>query len=246
MGRGHSGTRLVAWALTRLGVRMGALPEKPTGDVQDRRFTRAIKALALRALDRPPAAPPPSRDLGRFQRAVRRYRRWLPGEETPWGWKFPETYLIGPLVAACFPQARYVHLLRDGRDVALKSHLTDDPRRRLGRKVLRACSALDAPPHVRAARSWALQVGRFRAFARTLPPAQVLEVRFERLCEKPVAVLEELAAFAGLSPDDARRAWLSAAVNPDKVGEHGTMEPERLAEVEGEIGEALRDLGYTG
>jgi hypothetical protein len=37
---------------------------------------------------------------------------------TAWGWKLCETTLILPLLAALFPTGRYIHLVRDGRDVA--------------------------------------------------------------------------------------------------------------------------------
>lgn len=43
------------------------------------------------------------------------------GRATPrtWGWKFCETVFVMPLVKRLFPNARFVHLIRDGRDVCL-------------------------------------------------------------------------------------------------------------------------------
>ena len=42
---------------------------------------------------------------------------WTPG--TRWGWKLPETGYMLPIIDQLFPTARYIHLIRDGRDVAL-------------------------------------------------------------------------------------------------------------------------------
>ena len=41
---------------------------------------------------------------------------------TPWGWKLCETTYILPLIDFLFPNAKYIHLIRDGRDVAFNNH----------------------------------------------------------------------------------------------------------------------------
>jgi hypothetical protein len=42
------------------------------------------------------------------------------------GWKLPETTLILPWIVRMFPEAYYIHWLRDPRDCILGAHLTDD------------------------------------------------------------------------------------------------------------------------
>ncbi len=244
LGRGHSGTRLLAWTLERLGVRMGARPDKPTGDVQDRRLTRLIKRLAYRAIDRPPTAAPTPRERSRLARALARYRRSLGADTTHWGWKFPETSLIGPAVQACCPSARYLHIVRDGRAVALRRHLTDDPHRRLGHKVLAACGALELPPPLRAARSWAWQLERIAAFLRTIPPARRLEVRFEQLITQPRESLERIARFVERPTTPALHAWLARTVDPTKANELDRLDRPTRTAIEQELGDALNRWGY--
>ncbi|MFC1596785.1 hypothetical protein ACFL5Q_02455, partial [Planctomycetota bacterium] len=70
MGRGHSGTRLVAWAIQKLGIRMGAVEDVSTGDVQDRRFSRTIKRIAAASLEEPSTLVPKGRLLRTFQKAA--------------------------------------------------------------------------------------------------------------------------------------------------------------------------------
>lgn len=253
MGRGHSGTRVLAWALEALGVRLGTLPDKDTGDAQDRRFTRCIKRLARRALQRDALAPPPALEVWRFARAATGFLRWLdehaPAGAPPvaaaptWGWKFPETTLIGPHVDAVFPRARYIHMVRDGRDLAFKEHLTDDPERALGRALLHAVGALNAPHHVQAALSWDFQVQRFDRFAQRLG-ARCLRLRFEDLLAAPEPTLERVAQFLDLPMNEPCRAYLRAHLRPGKVSQHRSESPAQVAEVEALIAPTLRAWGY--
>ena len=144
MGRGHSGTRVLSFACMHLGIQLGT--SAATGDADDRTFTRTIKKIATRNL--PPCTPDTvlEKDLIRFQNAVFRYYTTIGSPQTPWGWKFPETYLISAYVARTFPQARYIHMVRDGRDLAFKKHLTDDPKRKLGKKLLAYLDAMGSCP----------------------------------------------------------------------------------------------------
>ncbi|MCU0990062.1 MAG: sulfotransferase, partial [Xanthomonadales bacterium] len=142
MGRGHSGTRLLAGILLHLGVDLNAnLARHRSGDMLDQ-AEHSVDPACVGQLG--------FRDLNRFSKASFAYYRRLDPGGRPWGWKFPETYLIGPYVRAVFPQARYIHLLRDGRDLAFKQHLTDLPQHRLGRAILRQQRALGDPRHLQA------------------------------------------------------------------------------------------------
>lgn len=248
VGRGHSGTRLLVAAIEALGVRLNLDSERRhTGDIQDRRFTKIIKTLARREVvrrwgDVPPRVPGAERALLAF--ALRRVQKTMSPGSLRWGWKFPETYLIPWHVDAVFPDARYVEIVRDGRDLAFKHHLTDDPHRKLGRAVLARARALDEPHHVQAARSWAMQVERFRAFA-SQRPDRVVTISFEQLCTDGAAVMTRVADLLELDMTDACAQLLAKAVNPAKIAQHRSEDPERIAEVERAIGDELARCGYA-
>lgn len=36
-----------------------------------------------------------------------------------WGWKYPETLFVMPVVKQLFPKTKFIHVIRDGRDVCL-------------------------------------------------------------------------------------------------------------------------------
>ncbi|MEQ9569899.1 MAG: sulfotransferase [Longimicrobiales bacterium] len=244
MSRGHSGTRVLAWALDALGVRMGTLAHEPAGDCQDRRFTGTIKRIAMARVSVPVTAPPRARDLRRFRRAAWHYLEWLEHPRGPWGWKFPETYLIGGVVDAVFPRARHLHMIRDGRDVAFKAHLTDDEGRRLGRRLLGHLGLLGRPRHVQAARSWAFQLRRFGAL-RPLLGGRVHRLTFEDLCRSPHETMTRVADFLEVPMTDACRRYLDANVRVGKVAQHRNEDPDVVAEVESHIGDTLETWGYV-
>lgn len=250
MTRGHSGSRVLAWALQRLGVALGAIDEKPTGDIQDRRFSRRIKRCAIARLsgatdDRATAAQAKS-----LLRKATPAKRWIAGRYQNdtihrWGWKFPETCLIGPVVERAFPGATYIHLVRDGRDIAFKDHLTDDPTRTLGRRLLTRAGALTDPPHLRAARSWAYQERVLREFFATIPADRVHRVRFEEMVAEPTPTVERCARFLGLPMTDDCRDYLADKINPAKIGQHREEDPALIDEVERAIADELAAQGYA-
>lgn len=245
MGRGHSGTRVMAWALDALGIRMGTLKAKSTGDCQDRRFTGTIKKLARRTLHRPATASPAKRDLRAFQKAVHNYLEWMGDLKPAWGWKFPETYLIGNIVDATFHNARYIHMIRDGRDLAFKFHLTDDPNRGLGRTLLEHLNAVDQPDHIQAALSWDFQVKRFGAIADRLED-RLHTLTFEAFCHNPLEEMKRIASFLGVPMTLKCETYLKDHVNPAKIAQFRNEDPAKVTEVEKLISETLDRYGYTG
>jgi hypothetical protein len=103
-----------------------------------------------------------------------------------YGNKTPKHVYAIPALATLFPEARFVHIVRDGRDVTL-SYLEQD----------------FGPSDVRtAARLWRerVEIGRRSGEAR---PDRYVEVRYEDLLADPVKELSRLCAFADLPFDDA-------------------------------------------
>lgn len=242
MGRGHSGTRVLAYAVQSLGVDLGFAMHTGRGDPDDAKFRKQLAEAARKwnVDDEPPE---------RHVRALRKvFASWLLraniGE--PWGWKYPESYLLAPHIDRIFPAARFVHIVRDGRDLAFKRHRTDDPTTKLGRAVLSEIGALNNPPHVRAARSWAYQARLFRDYAaRRIPRERLHGVTFENFCRDPIGETERIAAFLGLRVNDEARAFLTGYINPQKISQYRSEDPAKIAEVERAIGDTLREFGYA-
>ena len=102
------------------------------------------------------------------------------------GDKTPINVLHIDLLADLFREAVFIHVIRDGRDVALSYLSTDFGAKTLGQ------SAIQWDRFVRAGRSAGGVLGddRYR------------EVRYEELIREPRKVLEELCSFVGLGFDE--------------------------------------------
>ncbi|HEY7661150.1 MAG TPA: sulfotransferase [Actinomycetota bacterium] len=103
-----------------------------------------------------------------------------------YGDKTPSYILHIDLLASAFPEARFIHLIRDGRDVA-RSYLDAD----FGSQTLG-----------QAAITWDRYVRAGRAAGARLGPERYVEVRYEDLVRDPERVLGELMPFIGLEFDE--------------------------------------------
>jgi hypothetical protein len=99
-----------------------------------------------------------------------------------WGDKTPGYSIELPLLSQLFPDARFVHLIRDGRDVAVS--LMEVPR----------------PPRsfAEAAQVWAFRVAKGRRDGEPLGPDRYLELRYESLVDDPETALKAICAIADL------------------------------------------------
>jgi protein-tyrosine sulfotransferase len=110
--------------------------------------------------------------------------------------KTPHNLLHAAWLGRLFPQARFVHVLRDGHAVAesLVRQRWKDP---ATGEVVPWCRDLES-----AARYWATVVHTIRAQAAALP-GRYLEVRYEDLVTAPRQAMEVVLAFLGERWDDA-------------------------------------------
>ena len=248
MGRGKSGTRLMAWACSKLGLSLGTTETLPAGDIDHRPFREVIKSLARRNLDVQVMGDLREPELILFEKSAYEAAHWLrlqPGGERGWGWKWPETYLIAPYVYATFPHGRYIHMVRDGRDIAFKHHSTDDASRKLGRTVLAHLGMNDAPRYLQNAVSWEFQVNAYRTFAQVIPAEQRFEMTYEQFCSDPQGMMQRIADFLHLPMTDACRAYIDTTLTAGQIAQYRDADPAQLEAVEARIGPTLRSLGYA-
>ena len=99
-----------------------------------------------------------------------------------WGDKTPIYVRAIPLLVRLFPNARFLHIIRDGRNVAA-SYLTLP----WGPATIK-----------QAAWRWRRDVSAGRRAGRKLGPGRYLEIRYEALVSHPREVLQSVCRFAGL------------------------------------------------
>jgi hypothetical protein len=126
-------------------------------------------------------------DPSTFEDAIRVvYRAYAASKGKPrYGDKTPGFIYAMDALATMFPEAVFVHVVRDGRDVALS---------RLERRwVSRGLE--------HQALLWRKTVERGRDHGRRLGPGRYCEVRYEDLLDEPEGVLSRLCRFTGLDFD---------------------------------------------
>ena len=230
IGRGHSGTRLMSHTLYASRVYMGARLN-PSGDlVPPEDLYEACRVMApavvhkgglewdFSRLHTMPIDPA-------FTRLVESYLASVLGRRAEHkGWKLPETTLIYPWIVRMFPEARYIHWVRDPRDSIIGSHLTDD--------LSDFGVPYDKPAEIRLMRaiSWKYQREIVKA---TPPPRHATQVRFEDFIRTQNATLRRLEEFLGIP-------LAKVIVSREPIGrwktDRGVHDFDFLAEDMGELG----------
>jgi hypothetical protein len=195
IGRGNSGTRLMSQTLRASGVYMGARLNESGDLVPAEEMYEACRVLARHVtylgglrwdfsrLHTMPIDPAFTRLLESYLASV------LDSAAACKGWKVPETTLAYPWVVRLFPEARYLHWVRDPRDCILGKHLTDD----LADFGI-PCDRTD-DVYMRRAMSWKYQA---QIVQDTPPPRHVLAVPFECFVLRQDETLAGLEPFVGL------------------------------------------------
>ena len=159
-----------------------------------------------------------------------------------------------PLLHALWPTARFVHLIRDGRDVCLSMLEWRRAHRSAGR-----FSTWNEDPVSTTALYWEWLVRRGREDGISLGPDLYYEIRYESLVANPGGECAALCSFLGLPYDDAMRrfhegrrktdprlsakkAWLPPT--PGLRDWRSQMPAEDVERFEAAAGDLLDELGY--
>jgi hypothetical protein len=168
-----------------------------------------------------------------------------------WGDKTPMYMRHLALLEELFPQAQYVHLIRDGRDAALS--FLEMPEGTFTRTW--------AHPRTPAqfACLWRKEVGDARALGRHVGPTRYLEVRYEELVADAESVVREICAFAAVafepamldytgSVDVSAKPHQQRLLTPPTTGVRSwreDMSTSNVAAFDAVAGDLLEDLGYA-
>lgn len=134
-----------------------------------------------------------------------------------WGDKTPLYMQYLPLLERTFPDALFVHLVRDGRDAAL-SFLSVPPG---------IMTEGWGHPHDAAgfARLWRAEVAAARRLGRRVGPNRYLELRYEDLVRDAAGELCRVCTFAGLPYDEGMLDFVGRSDSARKVHQQRLNQP---------------------
>jgi LPS sulfotransferase NodH len=272
LGMHRSGTSLTARLLRDLGIHMGSWLSRDAEAVFFQRLNRRImKAAGTRSWGRidpvVEAMQSPefvAAQVGKTRRALVwdrhlvRHGRGIEqffgpdlwpvvqeGSNIAWGWKDPRTALTFPVWREVFPQARFVHVLRNGVDVAISIHRRA---RRQQQKLSRRLLRLDYDPATLdfryCFRLWETHVAFVFDHKGLIPPEQFYEIRFEDLLAEPELRLRELADFLDFPVGDDRLASVCRQTDSSRL-DNSTYKAEYPDEIPALVAKPLmQQLGY--
>jgi Sulfotransferase family len=173
-----------------------------------------------------------------------------------WGWKLCETVYILPILKRIFPDACFVHLIRDGRDVAFSDHVA--PVEPFWRKIYFDTDKIDVWNHIQLkyrtyeryshifnARHWVNSVTLARHYGSMIGETY-FKLRYEDLVQAPEATAARLLSDIGITPNSEIIQAFAKQINTSAVGKYRMQPRAKLRQVMDILEPALTAEGYEG
>jgi hypothetical protein len=198
---GGSGTRVIHRILEKAGLFMGA-PAKlnHAGDAMDiepmldafiNPILTSTKSLDYQVEELPRDLSVAARD--ELALSINRFLDDLPNDDRPWGWKNPRSMYVLPFIADLFPMVRFIHLVRDGRDMATSGN-QNQPRKHFEALFGEALDETDPNGSIQL---WAAANLAIAQWGERQLEFNYLRIRFEDLCANPIEAVAAILNFAG-------------------------------------------------
>ncbi len=154
-----------------------------------------------------------------------------------------------PQLNAIFPEAKYIHLVRDGREVAnslSRVEWWDDHTLWWDGRTAIQMEQEGVNRLTICAKNWVYEMQELKQGLASIPRSRVLEIRYESLLSEPLVQLAEMLKFLGLEfTDEYRDAITSLGLRYKSVNWSERWTPEQMEMVLREEQSVLREYGYV-
>jgi hypothetical protein len=157
-----------------------------------------------------------------------------------WGWKEPRSIFLLPFFHRHFPLMRFVHVLRDGRDMAFSENQFQLNKH--GHTLLTPMESHESQA-TRSMLLWSRLNVLAADYGEHALGTRYVRIRFEDLCREPGSTIERLFDFLGLE-DDASTLALKEVAPPRSLGRWRAQDPELVTQLEAIGRAALGRFGY--
>ena len=183
-----------------------------------------------------------ARLMENFYAALARHIPEAERRGTLWGWKAPRSIYLLPFLHGECAHLKFIHLIRDGRDMALSSN--QNQLRKHGAAVLSWRERLLNSTAERSILLWQKVNLRAADFGEFQMPQNYLCVRFEDLCREPIETVTRIANFLEAKIDIETIAR-NEITPPQTLGRWRDRSPRLIAKLERAGAEGLRRFGYS-
>lgn len=243
-GTGGSGTRAVARILDAAGIFMGghlnhAHDAMPTIRWYSERWKRYLASETT---------PMTVREQRRMDfdltAALLKHRQGISDPRGPWGAKNPRFLYFLPHLHRCFPDMRFIHLVRDGRDMAFSTNQFQ--LQAVGELYVGALRhrLAEAPEPVRAIALWSAINRDVKRYGEAHLGVRYRCVRFEDLCARPRQTIQTLFDFLRCGDQNLENA-LREVNPPNTLARWRQHDPGLAQQVVQEGREGLDAFGYV-
>ncbi|GLT08822.1 sulfotransferase family protein [Sulfitobacter porphyrae] len=134
----------------------------------------------------------------------------------PWGWKEPNTHVFLPYLDQLLPDFRYIHIVRDGLDMAFSGNTWQAQN---WGHILGLPPDPDVPLPVHQLRYWLAANRRALTYGQTRMQGRFMVIRYEDFCTDPMRYWHLIKALSGGKADSMPPPDL---VRPTTIGRAGT------------------------
>lgn len=237
---GGSGTRIVAAALREAGYFIGTNLNPPNDALEFVEFYDRWNDRVWNSQASPLSPEERSQMEADWKARLTAHLRDMPSTHSLWGWKNPRSIYQLEFFSALFPEMKFVHVTRDGRDMAFSTN--QNQLKHHGDAVLGAGSR-DWPKALRAAELWNRVNVRAHQFAHSQLGDRYLRIRYEDLCKDPAGTIRRVWDFAGV-PENQPSKTAEQVKPPDSLGRWRNQEPEVLQKITAATRQGLELFGY--
>lgn len=120
--------------------------------------------------------------------------------QVAWGWNDPQTSLLIPIWTDIFPEAKWIHLIRNGIDVSISLFRKSwKQQRRWLYPLFRSAYRENTLDFQYCFNLWEEYLCTIYDNFSTIDNSRKIDIKYEELIQKPEAILNRLISFLGLS-----------------------------------------------